>query len=74
QLGQRVGNAIGAAIALSLFYSTIFREQDSTPHAEVYNDAYATGLLAVVLFLVASLAVALTDLGARRRLARAEAA
>ena len=72
QLGQRVGNAIGAAVALSLFYATIFREEGSTPHAEVFNDAYAMGLLAVVLFLAASLVVALTDLGARRRLARSE--
>jgi MFS family permease len=74
QLGQRVGNAIGAAIALSLFYSTIFREEGTTAHADVYNDAYAVGLLAVVLFLVASLAVAVADLGTRRRRARAEAA
>ena len=70
QLGQRVGNAIGAAVALSLFYATIYREEDSVPHTTVFNDAYATGLLAVIGFLAASLAIALVDLGARRRTAR----
>src|SRR5690606_13513645 len=48
QLAQRVGNAIGAAVALSLFYATIFREEGTRPHVDIYNDAYATGLLTVV--------------------------
>ena len=73
QLGQRVGNAIGAAVALSLFYATIYREEGEVPHETVYNDAYATGLLAVIGFLAASLAIALVDLGARRRAARPNA-
>src|SRR5690606_3177091 len=73
QLGQRVGNAIGAAVSLSLFYATIYREEGSAPHETVYNDAYATGLLAVIGFLAASLAIALVDLGARRRAARPSA-
>ncbi|MGO1306383.1 MAG: MFS transporter [Microbacterium gubbeenense] len=67
QLGQRVGNAIGVAIALSLFYATIYREEGTVPHTTVFNDAYAMGLLTVIGFLAASLAVALLDLGSRRR-------
>ena len=73
QLGQRVGNAIGAAVSLSLFYATIYREEGTVPHTTVFNDAYANGLLAVIGFLAASLAIALVDLGARRRAARGSA-
>ena len=31
QLGQRIGAAIGTAVALSLFYATIFRESGDEP-------------------------------------------
>ncbi|WP_221584099.1 MFS transporter [Microbacterium sp. G2-8] len=67
QLGQRIGNAIGAAIALSLFYSTIYREEVAGSGSEVFHDAYGTGLLSAALFVAAALVVALVDLGGRRR-------
>lgn len=73
QLGQRVGNAIGAAIALSLFYSTIYREEGTETHSVVFHDAYGTGLLSAALFIVASLAIAFMDLGSRRRSERSGA-
>ncbi|WP_232527824.1 MFS transporter [Microbacterium suaedae] len=74
QLGQRVGNAIGAAIALSLFYSTIYREEATATHSVVFHDAYGNGLLAAALFVAAALVVALIDLGARRRSERSGSA
>ncbi|WOF21739.1 MFS transporter [Microbacterium betulae] len=74
QLGQRIGTAIGTAVGLSLFYATIFREEGEKPALEVYHDAYATGLIAVALFGAAALALALLDLGGRRRAPRRDAA
>ena len=48
QLGQRIGTSVGTAVALSLFYATIYREGDSTaPDIVVYHDAYAYGMTAV---------------------------
>ena len=70
QLAQRVGNAIGAAIALSLFYSTVYLEEGTRPHETVFNDAFSNGLLAAALFVTASLVIAFIDLGSRRRQAR----
>jgi MFS family permease len=67
QLGQRVGNAIGVAVALSMFYSTIFREEGEKPALEVYHDAYAIGLAAVALFVSVALVLSLVDLRGRRR-------
>lgn len=71
QLGQRVGNAIGAAIALSLFYSTIYLEEGTEPHTIVFNHAFGNGLLSSALFVAAALVVAFIDLGVRRRSERA---
>lgn len=31
QLGQRIGTAVGTAVALSLFYATIYREGGGNP-------------------------------------------
>ncbi len=71
QLVQRVGTAVGTAVALSLFYSTVFREEGSGASTiVVYHDAYALGLMAVGLFLVAALLLGVVDLGSRRRRAR----
>ncbi|MGW9112353.1 MFS transporter [Microbacterium sp. NPDC055683] len=74
QLGQRIGTAIGTAVGLSLFYSTIFREERQKPALDVYHDAYAMGLVAVALFVAVALAVSLVDLSSRRRADRAGAA
>ncbi|MBP2437854.1 MFS transporter [Microbacterium amylolyticum] len=70
QLGQRIGNAVGAAIALSLFYSTIFREHGTASQSVVYHNAYSIGLLSAALFVAAALVVALLDLSGRRRAER----
>jgi predicted MFS family arabinose efflux permease len=73
QLGQRVGTAIGTAVGLSLFYATIFREEGDKPALAVYHDAYAIGLTTVALFVAIAFAVALVDLGSRRRRERSGA-
>jgi MFS family permease len=68
QLGQRIGTAVGTAVALSLFYATIWRETDGAgPDLTVYHHAYGYGMLAVALFLSVALALGLADLSARRR-------
>lgn len=68
QLGQRIGTAVGTAVALSLFYATIWREADgSGPDLTVYHHAYGYGMLAVALFLSVALALGLADLSARRK-------
>ncbi|MGI6877519.1 MFS transporter [Microbacterium sp. gxy059] len=67
QLGQRVGNAIGAAIALSLFYSTVIGHDVETEGSAVYHDAYGTGLLSAALFVTGAVAIALVDQQGRRR-------
>ncbi len=66
QLGQRVGTAIGTAIALSLFYATVFHENGVEPQLVTYHDAYSRGLLAVGAFLAVALAMGLLDLRSRR--------
>lgn len=73
QLGQRVGTAIGTAVGLSLFYATIFREEGDKPALTVYHDAYAIGLTTVALFVAIAFAIALVDLGSRRRRERSGA-
>ncbi|WP_430647750.1 MFS transporter [Agromyces sp. GXS1127] len=65
QLGQRIGTAIGTAVALSLFYSTIFREQGGEPRIDVFHQAYAVGIAAVGALLVVALLVGLLDLRQR---------
>ena len=68
QLGQRIGTAIGTAIALSLFYSTIYREKGSgESDITLYHHAYAYGMLSVALFIAVAFAIAVLDLGSRRR-------
>ncbi|MRG60981.1 MFS transporter [Agromyces sp. CFH 90414] len=72
QLGQRIGTAVGTAIALSLFYATIWREGDGAGgDLAVYHHAYGYGMIAVGVFLALAFALGLADLGARRRRRRA---
>ncbi|GAA2045574.1 MFS transporter [Agromyces tropicus] len=71
QLGQRIGTAIGTAVALSLFYSTVFREQGAEPRIDVFHQAYALGIAAVGALLLLALAVGLLDLRQRMGAARA---
>ena len=66
QLGQRIGAAVGTAVALSLFYAAIYRESGSHDSLVVYHDAYAFGMLSVAVFLALAFVVAIVDLTARR--------
>lgn len=68
QLGQRIGAAVGTAVALSLFYATIYREENNgSASLVVYHDAYAYGMMSVALFVALAFVVAVVDLSARRR-------
>ncbi|WP_072803237.1 MFS transporter [Rhodococcoides yunnanense] len=69
QLGQRVGGAVGAAIGLSLFYSSIYRETGATDTVDVsvYRHAYGFGMLSVAAFLAIALTVGIVDVSSRRR-------
>ncbi|WP_431802870.1 MFS transporter [Microbacterium sp. bgisy203] len=72
QLGQRIGTAVGTAVALSLFYAAVYRDVGAGREGiDVYHDAYAYGMLAVVVFLAVALVLGLVDLAARRRERRA---
>lgn len=67
QLGQRIGTAMGTAVALALFYATIFREQGSEADLVVFHDAYAFGMISVGIFLGLAVIVGVADLASRRR-------
>ncbi|WP_142120691.1 MFS transporter [Rarobacter faecitabidus] len=72
QLGQRIGTAIGTAVALSLFYATINRAHGSAElDFAVYRDGFGVAMTAVSAFLFVALLLALADLHARRRAAAA---
>lgn len=66
QLGQRIGAAVGTAVALSLFYATIYRESGTHDDLVVFHDAYAFGMLAVGVSLALAFLVSIVDLTARR--------
>lgn len=71
QLVQRIGTAVGTAVALSLFYAAVFREDDgATAALVIYHDAYAIGMMAVGLFLAIALLLGVIDLSSRRRRSR----
>ncbi len=65
QLGQRIGNAIGTAVALSIYYATLSREATSVPAEQVPFDALRLGLVAVALLIALALIVAVVDLRGR---------
>lgn len=67
QLGQRIGTSVGTAVALSLFYATIYREDGTASDMVVYHDAYAYGMTAVALFVAVAFLVSIVDLSSRRK-------
>ncbi len=70
QLGQRIGTSVGTAVALSLFYATIYRETGTGTGSEsivVYHDAYAYGMTAVALFIAVAFLISVVDLSSRKR-------
>lgn len=71
QLGQRIGTAIGVAVAMSLFYAAIYREQGTAAELVVYHDAYLFGMLAVGGFVAIALVAGIADLARRQRIAGA---
>lgn len=73
QLGQRIGAAVGTAVALSMFYAAIYRESGAHDSLVVFHDAYAFGMLSVGVFLALAFLVAIIDLTARRNRRRAVA-
>lgn len=58
---------MGTAVGLSLFYATIYREDDGTHSLSTYHDAYAYGMISVGLFVGLAFILGVVDLGARRR-------
>ncbi|WP_052460662.1 MFS transporter [Microbacterium gorillae] len=62
QLGQRIGSAIGSAVALSIFYSTAVREAGTVPGEQIAFDGFRLGMFAVAGLLVLSLVVAILDM------------
>ena len=60
--------AVGTAIALALFYATVYREQGTVDDQVVlYHDAYASGMITVGVFLGLALIVGVADLAGRAR-------
>lgn len=60
QLGQRVGTAVGVALASAAFFSTVNSASDA--NGATYTAAFAMGLLAAAVFVIAALVVAVLDL------------
>lgn len=68
QLGQRIGTAVGTAVALSLFYAAIYRDADAGRHGiDAFHDAYAYGMVSVAIFLSLAFLLGVADLLSRRR-------
>ncbi len=65
QTGQRVGTAVGIAAVGSVFFSTV-----QSSHGN-WALAYRDGLVVVIAFVLAALAIAIVDLAATRRAERA---
>lgn len=65
QLGQRIGNAIGTAVALSIYYATISREDGSVSAEQIPFDALRLGLVAVSLLIALALIASVVDLRGR---------
>ena len=64
QVGQRVGTAMGVAIATSTFYATLYRERGGDM-VEVYHDGFRNGLFVALGLMALALLVGLFDLRAR---------
>jgi MFS family permease len=63
QLGQRVGTALGIAIATAAFFTTIDRDRaQSVSLAESYGDGYVSGFFVCAALIAVALALAIADL------------
>ena len=70
QLGQRVGTAVGVAVATSTFYGVLSREAGTETDATAYLDAFSLALLVVIGLASLALVASLLDLRGRRHAAR----
>lgn len=70
QLGQRVGTAIGTAVALSTYYATIRALEGTAGHYEIYHDAFSAGMMAIAVILTVAIVFAVVDLTGDRRARR----
>ena len=61
QLGQRLGTAVGVAIATSAFYATLRVERDIVGDYTAFHDALRTSVVIVSGFLVVALVIAIVD-------------
>jgi MFS family permease len=66
QVGQRVGTAVGIAIATAVFYATLSQEAGEVGQLAAYHDAYRNAAIIVLGFVVAALVFGLVDLHQRR--------
>lgn len=67
QLGQRVGTSIGTAAATSVFFSAIIGESGTVSQLTAYHDGFRNGALVAIALVALALALAVTDLVARKR-------
>jgi len=67
QVGQRIGNSIGFATVISMFYSTIYRETGTVDEFATYVDGYRNALYVVFGLFGLALIAAIIDLGGHRR-------
>jgi EmrB/QacA subfamily drug resistance transporter len=69
QTGQRIGNAIGAAVITAVFYAAASSAPAALgpPRQDRYGHAYAAALLVSVVFTVAALSLAVRDVRRTRQ-------
>jgi EmrB/QacA subfamily drug resistance transporter len=67
QLGQRVGTSIGVAAATSAFFATILKESGKAAELTAYHDGFRNGVLIGIGLMLVALALAITDLIARKK-------
>ncbi|WP_150308361.1 MFS transporter [Planctomonas psychrotolerans] len=69
QVGQRVGTAMGVAVATSTFYATLYEERGGDS-IEVYHDAFRNGLFVALGLMALALLIGLFDLRERKKQGR----
>lgn len=67
QVGQRIGTAVGVAIASSAFFATVYREEDTEGVVTAFTDAYALGMLVALGLVLVGVVFALIDVLPLRR-------
>ncbi|WP_147039031.1 MFS transporter [Microbacterium aerolatum] len=65
QVGQRIGNAVGVALATSIYFA-ILHDARSSDREQRYDDAFVGALMVAIAGLCTALCVAIVDLRQRR--------